>query len=145
MRFDVLLGGEGWLPTFSISDLCKLVCGKRPTTPREIFYCLCLTGNGTALLALVGLVLVILYRMYFPAVIEVEEHEFETERLWQEHERRFGYHSRELRDSNVVEDYGNMDGHKMIEVTSSKTSSEMCQQNAGSTSNSDDQIREHEE
>ncbi len=145
MRFDVLLGGEGWLPAFSIRDLCKLVCGKRPTTPREIFYCLCLTGNGTALLGLVGLVLLILYRIYFPAVDEVEEREFETERMWQEHERKFGYHARELRDSPVVGDYGNPNGRKMKEVTPPSTSSEMCRQYRGSASHSDDHIREHED
>ncbi len=145
MRFDVLLGGEGWLPSLSISELCKFVCGTRSTTPREIFYCLCLTGNGTVFLALVGLVLLILYRIYFPPVGEADEREFEMGRLWQEHESRFAPHSRELRDTSVMVDYGNMDGRKMREVVPPNTLSEMRQQYAGFASNSDDQIREHED
>ncbi len=145
MRFDVLLGGEGWLPAFSIRDLCKLICGKTPTTPREILYCLCLTGNGTALLTLVGFVLLILYRIYFPAVDEVDERECETECMWQEHERRFGYRPRELRDSHVVGDYGNMNVRKMKETMPPSSSNVIHRQCGGSASNSDDQVREHED
>ncbi len=145
MRFDLLLGGEGWLPAFSVRNLCKFVCGKTPTTLREMFYCLCLTGNGTALLALVGLVLLILYRIYFPAVNEVEERELETERMWQEHERKFGYHAGELRGSHVVGDCGNLKGSKMREVAPPSMSSAPCQQYRGSASHSDDHNREHED